>query len=74
MGELKRVYEGRVEFEVRDVNSPEGQAATKAHGWETARHGLVVIGADGEVAGVLPGHDFGKDEIMAEVEKQLSGE
>jgi hypothetical protein len=64
-------YRGRVSFDILSATSPEGQAATKRNGWNDALHGLECVAPDGRVTGQLPGHDYGRDEIVVKVEDLL---
>lgn len=73
MGELKEDYEGEAEFVV--VPAEETARRTEeivAFGFEDAKHGLVVFGPDGEVAETLPGHQFGRAEIEAALQRVLA--
>ena len=64
-------YEGRIAFDILSATSPEGTAATKRNGWNDALHGLECVAPDGRVVGHLPGHDYGRDEVVAQVEALL---
>ena len=64
-------YKGRVSFDILSATSPEGQAATKRNGWNDALHGLEALTPDGRVTGQLPGHDYGREEIVGKVEDLL---
>ena len=66
-----QVYKGRVLFEILSATSPEGQAATKRNGWNDALHGLEAVAPDGSVTGHLPGHDYGREQIVEQVEALL---
>lgn len=64
MRELEQEYAGRVAFEVREVKTPEGEAAVAAYGWKDAGHGMVTFDAAGKHVGDLAGHSFGKDAVL----------
>ena len=68
---LSEVYAGRVEFEVRDAFSDEGQAAAKTYEFGDLKHGMVGFEPDGAVAFKLPGHAYGRTEIVEKVEVML---
>jgi hypothetical protein len=68
---LSEVYAGRVEFDVREAFSDEGQVAAKTYGFGDLKHGMVGFEPDGTVAFKLPGHQFGRTEIVEKVEVML---
>lgn len=71
MGELATEYEGRVEFNVisaeETANRPE---ETERFG--DSLHGLVAFGPDGEEVAMLPGHQYGKEEIVGVIDQVLT--
>lgn len=69
---LEDEYRGRVRFDVRSVQSPGVEDEVRALPFGGTNHGLVTFAADGTVAGVLPGHQFGRAEIEAKVKDLLS--
>ena len=72
MRELQTEYEGQVEF----VIVPAEETATRAEeiaSYELGSHGLVVFDAEGEPRASLPGHSFGKSEILAAIVKVQAG-
>lgn len=71
MRDLEKKYEGRVAFEILSATSPEGRAATERNGWKDALHGLEALAPDGRVVGNLPGHNYGREEVLAQVEALL---
>lgn len=71
MSELAREYEGKVQFTVTPVVSAEGAAAKETYDFGQAGHGLVCFDANGNVAEVIPGHDYGKGDIEFEIEQLL---
>ena len=72
MRELELEYADRVNFV---IVSPEDTAAApeeiEAFGFKDDKHGLVVFDAEGNVAGKLPGHSYGRAEIEAELKTVL---
>lgn len=74
MGELEPQYEGRIDF----VLIPAEETAKRAdeietYGFTEARHGLVGFTSEGDPLVKLPGHNFGKAEIVAAIEELLAG-
>ena len=69
VSELQAEYEG-VDF---NVITPEQTAAraSELETYELGSHGLVAFSASGEVRAHLPGHEFGRDEIVEAVEAAL---
>ncbi len=68
---LEKEYQGRVEFRLDTATSAAGKAACERNGWGDALHGLEALAPDGRVVGHLPGHRYGRDEIVAQVEALL---
>ena len=73
MGELEGEYGDRVDF----VLIPAEETARRkdeieAFGFSELRHGLVVFTRAGEPRVKLPGHQFGKDEIVAAIDLVLT--
>ena len=70
VSELEQEYGEQVDFV---VVSPEETKARKAEvtGYGLGSHGLVAFAADGSVRARLPGHEFGRDEIVAATEAAL---
>lgn len=68
--ELEADYGERVDFV---LVSPEDTKARKAEIAEygLGSHGLVAFGADGSVRATLPGHEYGKPEVLAATEAAL---
>jgi hypothetical protein len=65
--ELRDEYAGRV----RMVVLPAADPSAEHYDFGPTRHGLVALSADGELVSVLPGHDFGRAEFVAQVEDLL---
>ena len=65
------VYRGKVVFEILPAGGEAGRAAVKRNGWDDALHGLEALAPDGRVVGNLPGHDYGREEVVAQVEALL---
>ena len=75
VGELAAEYEGVVEFEVIPAEETANRGdEIDLYGFTAQKHGLVGFGADGEVAVKLPGHQYGKEEIVQAVEQMLAPE
>lgn len=66
MRELEVEYEGRVRFE---VVSPEDTAkrAAELQLYDLGNHGLVGLDADGVEKAHVPGHQFGREEILGAI-------
>lgn len=62
-------YEGKVRFTVKAVqeNSDEVKA------FDIGSHGLVGLTSDGKLATKIPGHNFGKGEIIQAIDTLLAG-
>jgi hypothetical protein len=71
---LVQEYEGRVRFKVLpafdEEKRPDPELARFDFG--TARHGTVAVSADGEVLFTIPGHEYGRDEIVAKIDAMLA--
>ena len=72
VGELQAEYGEQVEF---NIVSPEDTAKAgdeiAAFGFTDLRHGLVAFTLEGDAKVKLPGHNFGKPEIVAAIESVL---
>jgi hypothetical protein len=70
VSELEQDYGERVDFV---LVSPEEtkQRSEELAGYGLGSHGLVAFAADGSVRARLPGHEFGRDEIVAATEAAL---
>ena len=71
MRELEPEYEGRVEFIVVPAEET-AQLGHEIEQLELGSHGLVATAADGEVRHTIPGHEFGREEIVAAIGKVLN--
>lgn len=73
VGELAEEHGDSVRF---TIVSPEETANSYAeieeYGFVEMRHGLVIFDAEGEAAATMPGHNFTKDEIAANLDKVLA--
>jgi len=73
VGELESEYAGRLEFNIIPAEvTAQSQADIDAFGFTEALHGLVVFDAAGEPAVKMPGHQFGKEEIVVGIEAVLA--
>jgi len=72
VGELQPEYENQIFFNI--IPAEETLKRTdevNGFGFQDQKHGLVAFDADGEPVVLIPGHQFGKAEIQAAVEKVL---
>ncbi|MGQ0613984.1 MAG: hypothetical protein ACT4PV_09635 [Planctomycetaceae bacterium] len=67
MSELEKEYAGRARFNVLLATGREEEIKR----FELGSHGLVGFDAAGEAKVKLPGHNFGRDEIVAAIGKLL---
>ncbi|MBW2282860.1 MAG: hypothetical protein JRG82_19205 [Deltaproteobacteria bacterium] len=68
---MEKVYSGRVEFEIRSAFDEAGKQAVELYGFGDLRHGMVGFRPGGEIAFTLPGHEYGRAEIVEKVEAML---
>lgn len=73
MSELEEEYQGRVTFEIIQQSEPRFQKEVDQFEFGAQRHGLVGLTVDGEVGAKIPGHQFGREEIEAAIQKILTG-
>ncbi|MAG64100.1 hypothetical protein CMO84_11325 [Candidatus Woesearchaeota archaeon] len=74
MSELATEYEGKVKFEL--ISAEETLAAGEdmaEFGFNDAKHGLVAFDSQGEAKVKLPGHNFGREEIVSAIDQVLGG-
>ena len=72
MSELETEYGDRVNFVI--VSPEDTQKATaelEEYGFTDNKHGLVVFNAAGETVAKMPGHDFPKSDIEANLKLAL---
>jgi len=62
VSELEREYEGKLRFSVLSMESPGAAEVAEKH--ELGSHGMVALSATGDELGTIPGHDFGREEIV----------
>ena len=75
VGELESEYAGRVDFVVISAaETAQRVDEIKAFGFTELKHGLVVFSSDRVPVVKMPGHNFGKTEIVAAIEKTLAQE
>jgi len=66
-------FAGRVRFEIIGAEeTAERGDEIVAFGFGDARHGFALLAADGSTLGTLPGHAFGREEIVALIEGGLA--
>ena len=63
MQELEPEYEGRIDFVIVEPADTETRA-DELEEYELGSHGLVVFDAEGEPTAHIPGHEFGREEIV----------
>ena len=74
MSELATEYEGKVKFEL--IPAEETLAAGEdiaKFAFTDAKHGLVAFDSNGEAQVKIPGHSFGREEIVVAIEQVLGG-
>ncbi len=74
MRALAAEYEGTVKFEL--VSPEETLAAVEEmaeFGFTDAKHGLVAFDSQGEAKVKIPGHSFGREEIVSAIDQVLGG-
>jgi hypothetical protein len=69
---LEEAYAGRFDFEVYPWEHDKSSAARDTYGFGPDKHGFALLGPDGRLLSVRPGHDYGKDEIRADLDKALA--
>jgi hypothetical protein len=71
--DLAQEYEGEVRFTLisAEETATSGEALD-AFGFTEARHGLVAFTADGEALVKMPGHNFGREEIVGAIREVLA--
>lgn len=73
--ELEGEYQGRIDFVVIDAaETARRQQEIEEFGFTDLRHGLVGFSSSGEPLVKLPGHEFGKPEIVAAIDTLLAAE
>lgn len=73
MGELEPEYEGRIQFVVIDaVETANRGAEIEEYGFTDQLHGMVGFTSDRTPVVKMPGHSFGKQEIVEAIEILLS--
>lgn len=69
VSELRTEYEGQVVFVV--VQPEQTLIGDDVARYGLGTHGLVAFDPDGKVIATIPGHDFGRPEIEAVIQKVL---
>jgi hypothetical protein len=73
VGELEREYADEMDFHIIPAAETALAAAEiESFGFTALRHGLVTFSASGEAVGKLPGHDYGRTEIVEAIEAALA--
>ncbi len=71
MSELQTEYADQVTFTIVDPAVTNESGDVEAYELET--HGLVAFDAEGNVVHTIPGHKFGRDEIVEAIGKVTGG-
>lgn len=75
MGELQTEYAGRADFNIISAEETAKRGdEIEEFGFTELKHGLVVFAGDGVAVALLPGHNFGREEIEAALTPVLAGE
>jgi len=75
VGELEPEYEGRITFVLIPADETAERAdEIEAYGFTEKRHGLVGFTPEGDPLVKMPGHNFGKEELVAAIEVLLAEE
>ena len=70
MRELEPEYEGRIDFVLVSPDDTKARV-NELEEYELGSHGLVAFDAQGELRAHIPGHEFGREEIVVVIEKVL---
>jgi hypothetical protein len=71
--ELEPRYTGQIEFViVPAAETLQRLDEIKAYGFTDLKHGLVGFNSDGEALVKIPGHNFGRPEIVAAIDVLLA--
>ncbi len=72
MGELEPEYEGRIQFVLIDAEETANRGAEiEEYGFTDQLHGMVGFTSNGTPVVKMPGHAFGKQEIVEAIEMLL---
>ena len=70
MSELATEYEGKVFFNVVSGEDTQKRGdEIDSYGFTEARHGIVAFNTEGEVVSKIPGHSYGRAEIVAMIDE-----
>ena len=69
--ETEAPYKDKFDFEVIAMSTPEGEQAGKKYDWQGHGHGLVIL-RGGKLLKLIPGHKYGRDEIVAALDEVLA--
>ncbi len=73
MGELESKYEEEATFTiVPPEETLQAGDQIAQFGFEAMKHGLVILSPDGEALVMMPGHQFGREEIESSLNKVLT--
>jgi hypothetical protein len=68
----EEAYQGRFDFVVFPWEHEKSSQARDTYGFGPDKHGFALVGSDGKLISVRPGHDYGKEEIRADLDKALA--
>jgi hypothetical protein len=72
VGELEIEYEGRIQFVLIDAEETANRGdEIEEYGFADQLHGMVGFTSNRTVVVKMPGHSFGKEEIVQAIEKLL---
>jgi len=75
VGELQTSYSNQINFNIiPSVETLKRTEEVNGFGFEDQKHGMVAFDAEGKPVVLIPGHNFGKDEIEAAIQKVLVSE
>jgi hypothetical protein len=72
VSELQPEYEGQIDFTV--IQTAGQEEASGVEQYDVGNHGLVVFDEQGVVVHTIPGHAFGKDELLEVCADLVPGE
>ena len=70
VGELEKEYAGQVEFEIVSAEET-AKRGPEIERYGLGSHGLVGFASNGRVAATLPGHQYGRQEIVEVIESAM---
>lgn len=72
MRDLEKEYGEQVDFVIVPAEeTQQRQSEIEEYGFAAQLHGLVTFDAEGEAVAKLPGHSFGREEILAAMQSAM---